>query len=698
MIDKIISYNQLVHNVDIISEKDILLPANLFKFSIPAVREKEINIFEETILKLSDIESSNTQNLADITCLDKELVLFIQYKLQQLGLLTERFELTDTGKDRLQQLNQPKFEITAANIFVNLLDGSIFPVIIQGGMKFETIEENRGSTVAFRAGTTGDKKKIIGKKIPLNTEKFYGTVPNPNDVIKTIRRFKKLYKSFRLLSNMEIEIPKFSQKVEAISIEPIPELVFLHCKLIIKKGTSDIFVTDPFGFSFSENLKTALDKTNENFLIEFKENALHQKIDNHNHNKNYLLTSFSDSINLYPEVRGFLIIAEKNFNTAEQNQNVSTSNEEREFKTAVGKTIEALYDAIEWCFRYIVKENPVDSWEKIFCSSSTDINNDLLNKFAKKIGFDVSNVNSNLLRVTPGKIKAFSNGTVEMQPLLALAITGAANNNLHPLHRLTHSYPSFITFLSILKKSRNREKHGSISEKIESFEQLTEIKNVVYNTIKTLFPNVIPKVSADSNELDNGYTDIDQEMLKANVKLEKYFGYQNTGSMKQNIKELLLKIELNSNDYSEVINLLCSALQNLFFNFVSDNKIFLENKSDFKSAALRNSIDANFDLIDNEIPKAIACSKKEFIKQACNNGNCSLQANLMAFLIVIPQKMLMKVSKNVSNMIVLVDILIKFRGHGNKTSKQIEKEFNNEKEFLDLKENVYKIIKTLMEI
>ena len=133
---KIISFQQNP-GLKIASQQDILWPCHVFKVSIPSRQKKVLNIFEETILKLCATVTCDTVKLAEITFLKDDIVKFIQYRLVHLNLLTNRFELTKDSKELLDQWESEPEEYMAATVYVDLIVGSLLPVVVSEVPRWE---------------------------------------------------------------------------------------------------------------------------------------------------------------------------------------------------------------------------------------------------------------------------------------------------------------------------------------------------------------------------------------------------------------------------------------------------------------------------------------------------------------------------------------------------------------------------------
>ena len=724
----IISFKQSFDEIRFTSEKNIIVPCHAFKVSIPARSKHGLNIFEETILKLSAIETSDTAKLAELTCLAKEIVKFIQNRLFQLGFLSSRFEITQQAKDLLEQLDNEPQEYIAATVYVDLLSGTVLPMVVSNAPKYETVDKYNNPIVIFHLGNSGKSRPINARQLKPNNLHMAKKITSA-DVSKAIKAFKQLNKRFALLNNSKH--PDYYPIATAITVSPQPQLVFLHCQVILQQGNSDLLVTDPFGYGFSTILKESLDKMNEDWLLNIKKKAIKETVGLNSSSKpSSQLPEFSDSINQYTDIKNFLVKAEKNLRNAKEK--IDTSNKEKKFQESVGDAIKSFYDALEWSFRQVVFEYPVEQWENLLSEQSSEANEKLLLEFAKKIGFEISSKSNFLLKLTPTKINSFREGIVEMQPLLALAIAGASQDNRHPAFRLASKNPTVLLFIAELKSWRDPVAHGHGDEldyrkimqvtsyrclKCETVYRVNEepiecsnchsqelsadttllddYKNQTYNIIKSLFPSLIPTSNTVNNAENTIIENIDQLILKADIALDEFFGMNKMRLMPSKLREQLKNTELQINEEggsSGVINSLSSALGISLFDAISTHKSGNEITEQPKNVALNKAIESNFELVGQALPKSLDTVQKDRERQAINGTSATLGANCLALLILIPTDVLKKISGYKPNLLIFIAELIKIRGHGN-VQQQISKD-----ELLELKTQSYQIIKLLMDL
>ena len=338
---KIIDFPQTLTGLQIASQKSILWPCYAYKVSIPSRKKQNLNIFEETILKICAIEECDLERLSEITCLDVEIVRFIQCRLAQLNLLSDRFEITENARKQLDEWRNESEEFVAATLYIDLIAGNLLPVVTSGEMKLETVVSQNGDSVKFEMGSSGKKITIEAIKLRPNIKPLGMNGPSPVQVAKTIKIHQKLHKRYSMLNDSLAKLPVFYPKAEAITVQSEAELLYLHCQVIVQKGNPDFIVSDGFGYGFSSVFKDALDMSNAGWLINVKEKAIRETmVDKDPNIEDIKLPMFSVSIKQYPQIRNFLVLAEKNWKKS--NEAFETSSQEQKFQNAIRDSLKYL--------------------------------------------------------------------------------------------------------------------------------------------------------------------------------------------------------------------------------------------------------------------------------------------------------------------------------------------------------------------
>jgi hypothetical protein len=690
---KVVSFQQTLDGLNIAARQDILWPCHAFNISIPQKKKSGLNVFEETVLKITEIESGDTEKIALLTCLEKDLVAFIQNRLNQLGLLNDRYELSDEGKKLLESWRnkaEASVEYAAGTVFVDLHTGKILPFIHMGSLKNEKIKSIDDDFITVEIGSTGKSTTHRCRLIRPSQNSYWKVVPDSNDIIRAIREFKKKYKRYALLNHSVDQYPPSVPIAEAISLHENPELIYLHCNTLIQIGNSDLLVTDGFGFGFSESFAKYLNDQDCQWVKDVKKKGIVDKIGNPD-DSNHIL---SGKVFKYAEISLRISNSQKSLAEIKDLKPVS-SNFEHEYKRKIEYGIKNLYAAVEWSLRQVVAEYPCVEWEYIFSGSNFRDNERLLIGFAKKIGFSVNDKNQSLLQVKAGAIRQIENGKVEFQPLLALAIAGAISNACHSIHRLAQNHSGFLSHALGLKKYRDPIEHGS-TEKLSVDEKMFE------ELIKTTVPMIISLVPDVAEDLDEGkkiYNDrnINQERLKATIALEQALGTAFLSNLSGDIKEQLIRSELMLTQFTqemaiEVIKCYASVMQQTLFDAVNDRR--LEVKSDtIRESAVEKIVQVGFFSAVDRVPEQLSTVAPHNVRRAVQGSSTTLGAHLLAVFLLGSERELIELQKSDPTFIDFIANLIRLRGHGNKQQSDYTLD-----DMESLKNNVFKAIKIIAEV
>ncbi|EGR1697769.1 TPA: hypothetical protein I7272_04390 [Vibrio parahaemolyticus] len=697
---KVISFNTALDGLNIAARQSVLWPCHAFNISIPQKKKNGLNVFEETVLKITEIESADTEKIALFTCLEKELVAFIQNRLNQLGLLNDRNELSEHGQELLnewQNKSDGNLEYTVATVFVDLLSGKLLPYVSTEPMSYKKISRigDKGF-IDFLINPTNEKSRVSARQIRPAKDSFWKAVPDSNDIIRAIREFKKKYKRHALLNQGVDQYPPPVPMAEAISLHEYPELVYLHCNVLIQIGNSDLLVTDGCGFGFSESFANYLTSQDWKWVIDLKNKGIIDRLSSDQSNEeSENESSAADGMKKYPRIARPLRRAQEYLSDAEKIE-VDSSNDEQEFVRLTGLAVVALYEAIEWALRFVVSDNPVTHWERLFSSQSYRENDKILRSFATKIGFDVSDRVKALLQVKPGKIRAVDRGVSEMQPLLALAIAGAINDPNHPLNHLAIEDSGCLSFINALKEVRDPVSHGSLIDVELSPETLEGYRDRTTRLIQSLIPDITEDAYTAKTQQER---DIDQVRLKARIELDKTLGLRFVQAVSPSLREELVKVTmlsqrttLDNEQLQRYINLLASIMQLSLFEVAKDRRSSVKNRTNLKDEAIEKIVQSGFYPAPDAIPEQISTVNADRLYRAAQGSSTTLGAQLLALCLVASEGELVVLKRSFPKCFELIAKLIKLRGHGN----QYETDFSREN-LESLKINVFKLIKIIME-
>lgn len=698
---KVISFRTALDGLNIAARQSVLWPCHAFNISIPQKKKSGLNVFEETVLKITEIESGDTEKIALLTCLEKELVAFIQNRLNQLGLLNDRNELSEHGQELLnewQNKSDGNLEYTVATVFVDLLSGKLLPYVSTGQLSYKKISRiGDNGFIDFLINPTNEKSRVNARQIRPAKDSFWKTVPDSNDIIRAIREFKKKYKRHSLLNQAVDQYPPPVPMAEAISLHENPELVYLHCNVLIQIGNSDLLVTDGCGFGFSESFADYLTSQDWKWVIDLKNKGVIDRLSSDQSNEEAEdESSAADGLKKYPRIARPLRRAQEYLSDAEKIE-VDSSNDEQEFARLTGLAVVALYEAIEWALRFVVSDNPVTHWERLFSSQSYRENDKILRSFATKIGFDVSDSVKALLQVKPGKIRAVDRGVSEMQPLLALAIAGAINDPNHPLHHLAIEDSGCLSFINALKEVRDPVSHGSSTDVELSPETLEGYRDRTTRLIHSLIPDITEDAYAAKTKQER---DIDQVRLKARIELDKSLGLGFVQAVSPSLREELVKVTilsqretLDDEQLQRYINLLASIMQLSLFEVAKDRRSSVKNRNNLRDEAIEKIVQSGLVPASDAIPVQISTVNADRLYRATQGSSTTLGAQLLALCLLASEGELLVLKRCFPNCFELIAKLIKLRGHGNHHQLDVTRE-----NLGSLKINVFKLVKIIMEV
>lgn len=698
---KIISFRTALDGLNIAARQSVLWPCHAFNISIPQKKKSGLNVFEETVLKITEIESGDTETIALLTCLENELVAFIQNRLNQLGLLNDRYELSEHGQELLnewQNKSDGNLEYTVATVFVDLLSGKLLPYVSTEQLSYKKISRiGDNGFIDFLINPTNEKSKVSARQIRPSKDSFWKAVPDSNDIIRAIREFKKKYKRHALLNQGVDQYPPPVPMAEAISLHENPELVYLHCNVLIQIGNSDLLVTDGCGFGFSESFANYLTSQDWKWVIDLKNKGVIDRLSSDQSNEEAEdESSATDGLKKYPRIARPLRRAQEYLSDAEKIE-VDSSNDEQEFARLTGLAVVALYEAIEWALRFVVSDNPVTHWERLFSSQSYRENDKILRSFATKIGFDVSDSVKALLQVKPGKIRAVDRGVSEMQPLLALAIAGAINDPNHPLNHLAIEDSGCLSFINALKEVRDPVSHGSSTDVELSPETLEGYRDRTTRLIQSLIPDITEDAYTAKTKQER---DIDQVRLKARIELDKSLGLGFVQAVSPSLREELVKVTilsqrttLDNEQLQRYINLLASIMQLSLFEVAKDRRSSVKNRTNLRDEAIEKIVQSGFYPAPDAIPEQISTVNTKRLYRAVQGSSTTLGAHLLAVFLLGSESELIELQKSDSKFVDFVANLIRLRGHGNKQQSDFSRD-----DMESLKNNVFKAIKIITEV
>ncbi|MDR1484870.1 MAG: hypothetical protein LBT09_08625 [Planctomycetaceae bacterium] len=707
---KIVSISQELGGIEVVSQADILFPCNMFEITLPVMPKPELNIFEETVLRLVHFGLSDKEQLAETTTLEQELIAFILNRLQNIGYLNKHNKLTDKGNFYFEK-NTEANELRRIKMFVELNTGKILPMIYPQDVTLSYQEgfNKEEKKIKFSTGTTGKSKPVWAYFFDEDRDLGYKNI-TVKDVLQVVRMYEKKRRQYKILRREEDSFTSVLGNRGSILINETPELVYLHCTAVVQKTSGEVFVSDGFGFGFSQMFRETLQNERPDLIQTIKRQGEQHKIgEEEKYEEMMKVTGFGKTIYQYPEIADRIRQTSRKWKDI--NCEETGTNAENRRNEVINEYSKLMYDLLEWTFRYVVNETHTQPMPT-YIFQNTEKGKEFLNQCAKKIGIATL---PNIV-VSAGSIKNCEEGSqANMLPLLAILIYDASidSQRKHPLFQLVRSENEvlfdsrkktdgkqqsewekkrdFVDFIDSLKRLRDAAAHGD--KKVLRKEEVAVIRNTTYRIVK----DILPVLKGEKVEVKVLTTekDINQSFLKAQNILEAYFGYNEYRMIDKQTQDLLEKIEMTLKEstpvLSDVIINLASIMQRtLFLQYKNGIQKLFDKNINYKKLALDKA--AGFDLQEGNFGAGINTVQQRHIEAAVKGGNQTIGANLYAFLVNIEESKLQEIAVRIPFLIILVEKLAKLRGHGN-TDKTFQREVVD-----DLKNKVYQTIKTLQEI
>jgi len=466
-------------------EQDILWPCLAFSISIPQKKKNNLDIFEETVLRLSQLEPGGTAAIAELTCLELDLVFFIQNRLHHLGLLDERHFISIKGSALMDDWENPPpgdDEYVTATVFMDQFSRKLLSYLHTSRLEYSKVVSHEGTLVSFFR-KPADDRPVRARLIRYQAAERK-TPPRADEIIRAVKNYSQSFQRWALRRPPTALAPPSIPGAEAVTVHPMPESVHLHCQVLRQKGHSGFSVTDGYGLGFSDDFARYLKGKEWSWLDELK-----KAVD--------LETPAAYMKYTYPRITLKMRYVEGYGKKMEISPEITPADR----REIAGGLYAALERAFGECYaRYLVPE-----WEKVFASQDYADNEKVLRELAAKIGFSVPSDRlapgqASILQVKPGAIRRVARGRVMLPPLLALLIAGASKFDRHPFHDLAAYDRDFLDFLRRLKRWRDpdepdEEKPGQdpAEFKMDSAELGAHIGKV-REILRFLLPSIGPEL------------------------------------------------------------------------------------------------------------------------------------------------------------------------------------------------------------
>lgn len=631
---------------------DIFLECITYDLKIPVngKRERLLDIFEETILKMINLKKCTKDEISDILCLPKDLINFILIRLCENGYLKDMFTLTEKGQEiiNLQESQKSEIEYIYGKIFMIKKTRKILPYIHIGEFVSEDVIENTFNDITVGYGSAGNLKKVYGKCIRNNDYDKIESILNQRIIKKTISIFNKL------CTNKGKETIGFNQNY---SIESsISEKIYFHLQAVVQEGNVDeLLVSDGF-VSNIDGVIEYIKENNNDLLNKIKSKAISMKVEIEE-DKRYKLNKYSELVNEYNEILQYYYSIKENIDIE-----LESGNSIDELKNQSEKNRQILinsYSLLEWAFYYYTIKNKLsDSMMNFIKNGNTYSNADIIEILADKLNIkDAKKCRKLFTHLEKGKIYSVYNfNKPNLYVCLPITILEADENDNGVIHKLIISNPNFLIFIYKLNELTSSLRHDSTKE-VPNFDIVRNVFEKTMQIVMILLPDLeISKEKIVLKETAN----ISNKRLMAQVSLEKEMGTIYYNILNDNLKNEWQKISPDKSEMQlpspfEYIQILSRILEaSLYENL-------LQNKN--KKYSKKECLDIISEKYGMKLPKSLEKVNEGFFKKAINNEKSTLGAYTIAYLVSVEDDVFEKLKQE--KFIELIDKICILRGHAN---------------------------------
>lgn len=613
---------------------DIKIPVNVLK-------ARELDIFEEAILRMIKLKKCSANDLSSILCLEKDLVKFIVIRLVENGLLKDETTISQEGIELLNYQSQLKKEVeyVYGKIFVFKQTGLVLPYIHVGEFQSEAVDDSNASTITIGFGSAGQYRTIKGKRIKCsNYEKAQKNL-SANVVKKAINLFNNI------ASNRSHEQINLSNEYGLLNSQS--GNVYFHMKAAVQEGNVDSLIISD---GFVPNIDGMLDyfqKYHTDIVSDIKSKAIVMdttaEVSDHsvnNHTK-------------YKEVYQYYESAKKHIPDIDyENASKDVRDKLNENKKQV---IIDCYYAMEWVLYYYLKSHPLsECLLGLLKKRSLHKNCETIMELAKKIGIrNVEKYKNLFMHLDGNKIEGvFKYNSPKLYVCLPLAIAEASENSNSNVHSIVHNDSNFLSFMNALNQN-SALRHDTETDVIDI--DAAEVLRKAEKIISALIPDFIISDSVKAQSTDN----VSQLKLIGQISLEKALGSLLYYSMTEGLRNEWLKISPDKKgqalpDLREYIEVLYRIVQEQLKKANSE----LLNKNVLSQEDAENKCASRY---ANQLPKSFTKVKLGNYSKAVKCEGSTLGAEALVYYAHIEDEYIEKLNKQ--GFIDLIDKIISLRGH-----------------------------------
>lgn len=632
------SYSDLFPNIPLLDEKDFFILFDYFAFHLPVVgnwqQVRELNLFEESVLRMLGIGNYDRESLTETLCLPSDLISFILISLESKGYISKSKTITPKGSAYIGGgLASNAASLTPVYVLIRRDSGEILPTLFPRKALAKTaILDREAKRVNITIGSTGNEETFSHRYIAGKSSHQRKNL--------TQAEIRSVIKQHNNSSEYPLYIP------DDTHIEYSFEgSIFVHAKFILQEGYIDNMLSS-LGISYHSPsvLKYVLNGY-PGLRAKIKQDAA-SHMESSNEKKEEKISR------RYSMLRKCL----KDASNRRDYDNIDEFNENR---IDDAQAIRNLSVAVEWALAYHIRETGVpDTLTLTLKTQSPRQNGIMLQEMAELAGLPHAKKHGNLFSyVSYANFSAWQAGG---EPSLALLLPIAAGIARRRSDSLL--IPAILSLgkhevagdgLALIARIANYGKAVRHGEKWvpKAGDTVSSLKGAVLEFIDTLLP-ACRNAGQDDKKFDRS-GNASQRRLNAEVKVIENMGESTFYSLSGDIRRLMLESVMlaESDDAIATITAISSVLEKEFFYKFNSKKGEPHLKQVLERLRKRNAL-----------PHGLANVSPTYYENAVNGKKSTLGASFLAWLGSLSDDNLdVVIKENISN---IVNALARMRGHG----------------------------------
>ncbi len=637
----------------ILQSKDAFLKCDSYDVYLPILdgAEKELNVFEETILRLAELNRIDMEKACQQLCLPSDFVHVILEHLRYKEYIDEDGRISERGRNYFgkgEENVKPRdnLQIRPCRVLVLKQTGEImsqfFPAVDKIGIRAEL--EKRKMTISY--GSLGKPERVQGPIwTPKKGERRLRNRIRQEEILRMVQEYNRQnpLNKVRLSTSDAIEIGMFEE-------------VYLHVKMILQRGMINaVIVSD--GRSFVNGVATQYAQKEQQEAIQ----ALRKSAERNIHIGKKAAVTFGKYSEVHSAMEQLVPVPEgESVDAIMQRAQIRSNN------------LISMHSALEWACAYVLRKWKISPrFLRSFQAGTSKQNQKILLRIATELGFSVEKDEESLLAgLDDLSMRQYQNCDPNLRAVLPLMIVSAKENSSCSLRKVAREMPHIFHMFKRLSDTKTL-RHGNEKQE-DDFNDYESIAIELRKFLKLALPDY---ATEDTRNLAVEQDDSSDIRLHAEENVDRLLGravYERFGDyMQSDIRELALTADAqNEMEPVRFVDCLYKVEESYLRSHTEAIRVFERNQ---KKELLQYLISvAREKQSDYEMPIELSTVGDNFIEMVVRHKNGTLGAYTLVFFGNLAESRLNGL--DLPFILQMIAETLRYRKHGNNVCLQLTKE------------------------